>query len=91
MVWGLGLCFLVLMEHGLGRAPPYMGHLTCVCFDFVVPAWKLDLPVKTINKMDVTLILQCYYQQGEKNFCPNFLKTLKGLTSVAKDVPSSPC
>ena len=66
MVWGLVLCFLVLMEHGLGRAPPHMGHLTCVCFDFVVPAWKLDLPVKKINKMDVTLILQCDYQQGER-------------------------
>lgn len=51
-------------EHGLGRAPPHMGHLTCVCFDFVVPSWKPELPVKKINKMDVMLILQCYYQQG---------------------------
>lgn len=66
MIWGLWLCFLVLIEHSLGRAPPHTGHLTCVCFDFVVPAWKLDPPVKTINKIDVTLILQCYYQQGER-------------------------
>lgn len=27
---------------------------------------------------------------GSKNFCPTFLKTLGGLTSAAKDVPSSP-
>lgn len=43
-----------------------MGHVTCVCFDFVVPAWKLELPVRQMNKMDVMLILQCYYQQRER-------------------------
>lgn len=47
------------------QGPLRTGHLTCVCFDFVVPAWKLEPPVREINKMDMTLILQCYYQQGE--------------------------
>lgn len=47
------------------QGPLRTGHLTCVCFDFVVPAWKPEPPVREINKMDMTLILQCYYQQGE--------------------------
>lgn len=47
------------------QGPLRTGHLTCVCFDFVVPAWKLEPPVREINKMDMTLILQCYYHQGE--------------------------
>lgn len=65
---GLGTCALLPGVDGTRpwQGPTHIGHLTCVCLILWCLRRKLDLPVKKINKMDVTLILQCSCQQGER-------------------------
>lgn len=88
VVWGTGFCFLALMWHGPWQSPATDG---ATWHAYVLILWCLHGNWICLSRKLIKWMWHWFFSviTSRENFCLTFLGTLTGLTSKAKDVPSS--